>query len=284
MNESCYLDGQASLEGLTVLAGRARRLILEMTHRAGMGHTGGSLSEVELLVALYFGGMRSIDPSRPDRPDRDRFILSKGHATPGYYSVLALRGYFSPELLETFDELGTPLQAHPDMHKLPGVDMSSGSLGQGLSCGIGMALAAMADPSLGSFRTFVLMGDGELQEGQVWEAAGYAGALRLPGIVAIVDCNAVQLSTATGPFQAPDAVAARFRAFGWDASGVDGHDLAALMPAIASARERAGRGPVALVATTVKGKGVSFMEGRCEWHGKAPDDGELARALAELGS
>jgi transketolase len=227
--------------------------------------------------------MRAIDPSRPDRPARDRFILSKGHATPGYYAVLALRGYFPQALLETFDELGTRLQAHPDMRKAPGVDMSSGSLGQGLSCGIGMALAARANPALGSFRTFVLIGDGELQEGQVWEAAGYAGALCLPGIVAVVDCNAVQLSSETGPFQAPAAVAERWRAFGWDASVVDGHDLAAIVPAIADARERAGSGPVALVARTVKGKGVSFMEGRCEWHGKAPDDDELARALAEVG-
>ncbi|HOX32345.1 MAG TPA: transketolase [Spirochaetales bacterium] len=274
---------QGSAGELEARARRLRRLILDTVHRAGMGHTGGSLSEVEILVALYFRVLRNIDPERPERPDRDRFILSKGHASAGLYAALALRGYFPESLLEGYDELGSPLQAHPDMGRAPGIDISTGSLGQGLSCGVGMALAAQLRPELGGFRTFVLLGDGELQEGQVWEAAEYAGALRLPGIVAVVDCNGVQLSAPTGPSLAPERIADRWRAFGWESSVVAGHDLGALVPALEAARHGAGSGPVALVARTVKGRGVSFMEGRCEWHGKAPNDEEYARAIGEVG-
>jgi transketolase len=265
-------------------ARKIRRLILDTTHRAGMGHTGGSLSEADILAALFFRILRGIDPRKPDKPDRDRFILSKGHATPGYYSTLALRGYFPLDTLDTFDELGTILQAHPDMNKAPGVDMSSGSLGQGLSCGIGMALAAVARPELGAFRTFVLLGDGELQEGQVWEAALFAGSRSLPGIIAIIDCNGVQLASNTDAAVSPPSLGAKWKAFGWETLDVDGHDITSLVGVLESARETAARGPVVVVARTVKGKGVSFMEGRWEWHGKAPNDDEYARAIEEVGS
>jgi transketolase len=271
------------IEELETKARRLRRLVLDTTHRAGMGHTGGSLSEADVLVALYFRVMRNIDPAQPGKPDRDRFILSKGHASVGFYSALALRGYFPESLLSTFDELGTPLQAHPDMRKAPGVDMSSGSLGQGLSCGIGMALAARVRPALGGFCTFVLMGDGEQQEGQVWEAALYAGARRLPGIVAIVDSNGVQLASRTDEAVRLEPLAEKWRSFGWDCEEVDGHAMRDLVAALESAREKSARGPVALIARTVKGKGVSFMEGKYEWHGKAPNDAEYERAIAEVG-
>ncbi|PKL24589.1 MAG: transketolase [Spirochaetae bacterium HGW-Spirochaetae-3] len=273
-----------SIGELELEAKELRRLILRTTHRAGIGHTGGSLSEADILVALYFRVMGGIDPSEPGKATRDRFILSKGHATPGYYSALALRGYFPVEALETFDELGTMLQAHPDMHKAPGVDMSTGSLGQGLSCGLGMAHASRRSPELGSFRTFVLMGDGELQEGQVWEAALYAGAKKTPLIVAIVDDNRVQLASTTDEAVSVAPLAEKWRAFGWTALEVDGHDMGALVAALKEARELAAYGPVVVLARTVKGKGVSFMEGRYEWHGKAPDDGQFEAAMQELQS
>ncbi len=275
---------QLSLNELKQKAQTIRRLILDTTHRAGMGHTGGSLSEADILTALYFGVMQGIDPQHPHKPDRDRFILSKGHATPGYYSALALRSYFPIETLTTFDELGTILQAHPDMHKTPGVDMSSGSLGQGLSCGIGMALAAARKPELKSFRTFVLMGDGELEEGQVWEAALYAGDRAVPFIISIIDCNGVQLASPTTAAVQADSLAEKWKSFGWECLTVDGHDMAALTRTLAEARETSARGPVAVIAKTVKGKGVSFMEGRCEWHGKAPNDLEYALAIEEIGA
>ena len=271
---------EMTIDELTARARHVRCLVLETTHRAGMGHTGGSLSEADILTALYFRVLQNIDPADPARPDRDRFILSKGHASVGYYATLAARGYFPLGELENFDELGTSLQAHPDMHKATGVDMSTGSLGQGLSCGIGMALAAQRDGA--SFRTFVLIGDGESQEGQIWEAALYAGSNALPGIVAIVDRNDVQLSSKTDDAVGLGDLAAKWRAFGWSTHEVDGHDMASLTPALERCREEAAKGPVALIARTIKGKGVSFMEGRFEWHGKAPNDAEFLSAMAEV--
>ncbi len=275
-------DTVLSIAELEAKARRIRRLVLDTTHRAAMGHTGGSLSEADILAALYFRVLKNIDPAVPDRPDRDRFILSKGHATPGFYAALALRGYYPETLLESFDQLGSPLQAHPDMHKAPGVDISSGSLGQGLSCGIGMALAAAVRPALGGFRTFVLLGDGEMQEGQVWEAVLYAGSRGLPGIVAVVDANGVQLASRTEEALSLEPLADKWRAFGWSCREADGHSMRDLVPALEAAREEAARGPAVVIARTVKGKGVSFMEGRCEWHGKAPNDEEYRRAIAEV--
>jgi transketolase len=272
----------ADPDHLRAVSTNARRLVLETIHRAGMGHTGGSLSEIEILVALYFSVLRGLTPEAPDNPYRDRFILSKGHASAGFYTVLALRGYFPIEELRTFDQMHTRLQAHPDMRKTPGVDISTGSLGQGLSCGLGIALAAQRLPAQDRFTTFTLLGDGESQEGQVWEAALCAGAASTPGLVAIVDCNGVQLASRTDTSLEAEKLCMRFSSFGWDAFTTDGHDMQTLPLALEDARNRSARGPVAVIARTVKGKGVSFMEGLPAWHGKAPDDREYALALAEL--
>ncbi len=277
--------GKSPDYGIPALKAKAlelRRLILETTHRAGMGHTGGSLSEADILIALYFRILRSIEAADPAKPTRDRFILSKGHASPGFYAALALRGYFPLEELSSFDSLGSRLQAHPDMLTCPGVDISTGSLGQGLSCGIGMALAAQANPALASFATFVLLGDGELQEGQVWEAALFAGARKLPRLVAIIDANSVQLASTTADAVGLEPLGAKWRSFGWACIEVDGHDMEGLCGALEKARADSSGGPVAVIARTVKGKGVSFMEGRYEWHGKAPNDAEFAAAMKEL--
>lgn len=258
-----------------------RRLILKTTHHAGMGHTGGSLSETDILTALFFRVMHNRDIANK-QVNRDRFILSKGHSTPGYYATLALRGYFPPAALDTFDSLGSILQGHPDMHKTPGVDMSSGSLGQGLSCGIGVQLAAARDPAMAGVRTFVLMGDGEIQEGQVWEAALYAGARKVKGLVGIVDMNGVQLAASTADTLPLEPIVDKWRAFGWTVLDVDGHAMAPLVKTLEEARAAAAEGPVAVIARTVKGKGVSFMEGRHEWHGKAPNDKEFELAMQEI--
>ena len=261
------------------IAREVRRTILKLTNHAGMGHVGGSLSETEILTALYFSVM-NIDPARPDWDERDRFILSKGHATPGYYTVLAKRGYFDEAMLDTFDATDTKLQAHPDMHKCPGVDYSTGSLGQGLSIGIGMAEGAKLRGR--DFKTYVLIGDGESQEGQVWEAAMYAGARQVKNIIAIIDNNRVQLSSKTEENVDPMPYKEKLDAFHWQTIVVDGHDFDSLLPALQLTAEQSKNGPVAIIANTVKGKGVSFMEGRFQWHGKAPNKEELAAALAEI--
>ena len=277
--------GPVAPPGVAELEAKAkviRRLVLQTTHHARMGHTGGSLSEADILAALFFRVLRNRDPGEA-RADRDRFILSKGHATPGYYSTLALRGYFPLETLRTFDALGSILQGHPDMHKTPGVDMSSGSLGQGLSCGIGIQLAAARSPAMSGCRTFVLMGDGEVQEGQIWEAALYAGAKRVAGIVGIIDMNGVQLASATGEAVGLEPIVDKWRAFGWTVLDTDGHAMGPLVETLEQARELSADGPVMVIARTVKGKGVSFMEGRYEWHGKAPNDAEFDLAMKELG-
>ena len=263
---------------LPALCTQVRRDILEMTHAAGSGHPGGSLSAVEILVSLYFDQMK-LDPAKPQWVDRDRMILSKGHAAPVLYSVLARRGFFDPALLPTLRQMGSPLQGHPHMEKLAGLDCSSGSLGQGLSVANGLALAAKR---LGKdYRTYCLMGDGEVQEGQVWEAAMTAAHFWLDNVCAIVDDNGVQLDGLTKDIMQVEPLDEKFRAFGWHVISVDGHDLAALQAAFAEANATKGR-PTALIAHTVKGKGISFMEGQAGWHGKAPNEEELAAALAEL--
>ncbi len=272
---------RAEVAELKQIAADIRRLILTTTHHAGVGHTGGSLSEADIMAALFFRVM-NIDPENPEMKERDRFILSKGHATPGYYSTLARRGFFPVSVLDSFDQLGTILQGHPDMHKVPGVDMSSGSLGQGLSCALGMA---MAGTDLGlDFTTFVLMGDGESTEGQIWEAVLYAGAenVRVRNIVAIVDYNKVQLASLTKDAVDLGDLAAKYRVFGWYTIEVDGHDMEQLVRALEEAKAAAKEGPVALIAHTVKGKGVSFMENQCAWHGKAPNASEYEKAMAEI--
>jgi transketolase len=276
-------DPVPTIPELEAKAKTIRRLILQMTHHARMGHTGGSLSETDILTALFFRVMCNRDDAN-QRVDRDRFILSKGHASPGYYSTLALRGYFPITVLDTFDSLGSMLQGHPDMHKTPGVDMSSGSLGQGLSCGIGIQLAAAAEPTMAGVRTFVLIGDGECQEGQIWEAALYAGARKVRGLVGILDMNGVQLASTTAEAVPLEPIVDKWRAFGWTVIDVDGHAMGPLVEALEQARARSEDGPVMVVARTVKGKGVSFMEGRHEWHGKAPNDKEFELAMKEIGA
>ena len=261
-------------------ANEIRKTILKTANRAGAGHVGGSLSETELLTALYFSIM-NIDPQHPEKKDRDRFLLSKGHASPGYYATLAHRGYFSvDELLQTFDEADSRLQAHPDMHKCPGVDYSTGSLGQGLSIGIGMAQGARLAGR--AFNTWVLIGDGESEEGQLWEAFMYAGAKQVPGIIAVIDFNRVQLSSKVEDNVNPAPYGSKLAAFGWQVIETDGHDFTYLVPNLEKAAQLAANGPVAVVANTVKGQGVSFMEGDFRWHGQAPDDEQLKQALAEL--
>ncbi len=264
----------------------ARRLILESVHRAGAGHVGGPLSATDILVSLYFDVLR-IDPARPDWEDRDRFILSKGHASIALYVVLALRGYFPIAELATFDAIDSRLQGHPDMTKLPGLDMSSGSLGVGVSPGVGMALGAKL---LGKdFHTWVMLGDGEIQEGQVWEAAFVAARYQLDNLTAIVDYNHLQqygfsaevAGNARRPRLSIEDPATKFAAFGWKTLEIDGHDVEQILSACEEAKTIRGR-PTVIVANTVKGKGVSFMENDYNWHAKVPSDAELAAALAEL--
>lgn len=261
------------------LARRVRRHIVRMIGEAGSGHPGGSLSCADILVALYFGALR-IDPRRPEWSERDRFVLSKGHACPALYAVLAERGFFPLDDLWTLRRLGSPLQGHPDMRKTPGVEASTGSLGQGLSVGLGMALAARLDRA--DWRVYVLLGDGEIQEGQVWEAAMAAAHYRADNLTAIVDWNGLQIDGPNDQVMSIRPLAEKWRAFGWEVREIDGHDFAQILAGLAWAREVKGR-PAILLARTVKGKGVSFMEGQVDWHGKAPSREEMERALAELG-
>jgi transketolase len=274
-----------SIAGLESAAGRIRALVLESVAHAGAGHVGGPLSAADLLAALYFRVLR-IRPEEPRWPDRDRFILSKGHSTIALYAAMALRGFFPISELKTFDALDSRLQGHPDMTVLPGLDMSSGSLGLGFSAGMGMALGARTTGR--DFTTFVVLGDGECNEGIVWEAAHAAHRYRLDNLVAIVDHNKLQQygwrgdtpQVRTSPY-AGDDLAARWAAFGWEVTEIDGHDMTQVVNALEGARTAGG--PVAIVAHTVKGRGVSFMEGDYLWHAKVPNPEELAAALEELG-
>ena len=254
--------------------------IVRMIAEAGSGHPGGSLSCTDILTALYFGGVMDYDPEQPKWEDRDRFVLAKGHAAPALYAALAHAGYFPREELKTLRKLGTRLQGHPDCNLCPGVEVSTGSLGQGLSIAAGMAagLKLAGKPQ----RVFCLLGDGECEEGQVWEAAMWVAHENLDNLVAIVDRNHLQIDGDTADVCDPGDLAAKFLAFGWDAREVDGHDMAALVEALAAAKaDRAGK-PHALIARTVKGKGVSFMENQAGWHGKAPNAEQMETALAEL--
>jgi transketolase len=266
-------------EQLVELTNRMRRQAIETLWRAQGGHPGGSLSVAEILAALYFKVMR-IDPTRPDWEDRDRFILSKGHAAVIYYVALMERGYLSADTLATYDQIDSVLQGHPDMHT-PGVDMSSGSLGQGLSVGVGMALGARLD-GREKVRVFVLLGDGELQEGQVWEAALAGAKYELDNLVAIVDDNHVQLMGDTTAIMPVEPIPDKWRAFGWHVIEVaDGHDVGAIVAACEEARTVKGR-PCVIVAQTIKGKGVSFMENTHLWHSALVSEELKDKALAEL--
>ncbi|MEW6458188.1 MAG: transketolase [Bacillota bacterium] len=263
---------------LTEKAREIRRHIIRMLAEAGSGHPGGSLSAADIVTALYFKEMR-LDPARPDWPDRDRFVLSKGHAAPVLYAALAERGYFPVEELATLRKLGSRLQGHPDMRKLPGVEMSTGSLGQGLSAANGMALAARLDGR--DYRVYALLGDGECQEGQVWEAAMAAAHYALESLTAIVDFNGLQIDGPVSEVMSPEPIPDKWRAFGWHVLEVDGHDFRQILVALEKARSTRGR-PTAIVARTVKGKGVSFMEHGVDWHGVAPKGDQVTRALEEL--
>jgi transketolase len=276
----------AEIARLEDVARRIRVAILRTVHHAGVGHVGGPLSAADILAALYFRLLR-IRPDEPDWPQRDRFILSKGHSSIVQYAAMALRGFFPVEELFTFDSRGSRLQGHPDMKLLPGIDISTGSLGMGLSAGLGMAMAARLDGS--DVRTWVLLGDGECQEGQVWEAAMVAARYRQDNIMAVVDHNRLQQFGWRGanahdrlPPEEPGELAARFAAFGWRVLEADGHDMRALVEVLEQAAVPEGR-PCVVVARTIKGKGVSFMEGDYRWHMGVPTEEQMATALAELG-
>jgi transketolase len=269
----------AKLKELENKARILRKHIIKMTCAAGSGHPGGSLSAADIVAALYFHELR-LDPSRPDWPDRDRFVLSKGHAAPVLYAALAERGFFPLEELLNLRKLGSRLQGHPDMRKVPGVEMSTGSLGQGLSAANGMALAARLDRR--DYRVYVLLGDGEIQEGQIWEASMAAAHYKLDNVTAFIDHNGYQIDGPVREVMSPEPVAAKWRAFGWHVIEIDGHNLSEILSALAEAKTVRGR-PTMIVAETVKGRGVSFMEGQVDWHGVAPKPAERDRALAELG-
>jgi transketolase len=276
--DGCCLSAE-ELARLKQICRHVRTSIINTIAHAHAGHTGGSLSEVEILSALYFRVL-NIDPSRPDWPDRDRFILSKGHSSPGYYCTLAYRGYFPEEKLTQFDAVDSMLQGHPCRLHTPGVDMSTGSLGQGLSAGAGMILGR--DYLAAKFHVYVLLGDGESQEGQVWEAAMFAGAHKLTGLIAIVDRNGVQLSGTVADTLSLEPLADKWKAFGWQVVECDGNDIGAVVTTMEQARQLSAAGPVAIIAHTVKGKGVSFMEGKYQWHGRSPNEEERRLALAEI--
>lgn len=273
-------------DSLRNVATAVRRSVIGAIHHAGAGHVGGPLSATDLLTVLYFHELR-IDPGNPSWPDRDRFIFSKGHSSIALYATLAERGYFPTGELLTFDQLGSRLQGHPDMLVTPGIDMSTGSLGQGLSPGLGMALAARLTGR--DYRTYVMIGDGEAQEGQIWEASMVAARYGLGNLCAIVDWNGLQQygwaqagerpEDRMNPLEDP---AGKWRAFGWHVIELDGHDLRAIVAALDEARSITAR-PTMLIAHTVKGKGVSFMEGDYLWHAKPISDEECELALAELG-
>ena len=263
---------------LKKIANEVRKGIITSVHSAKAGHPGGSLSATEIYTYLYFEEM-NVDPQNPDDPARDRFVLSKGHTAPGYYATLANRGFFPVEDLVTLRHVGSYLQGHPCMQHIPGVDMSSGSLGQGISAAVGMAISAKL--SNDDYRVYTLLGDGEIQEGQVWEAAMLAGHRNLDNLVVIVDNNGLQIDGNIADVCSPYPIDKKFEAFNFHVINIDGHDFEQIAAAFKEARETKGQ-PTAIIAKTVKGKGVSFMENNAGWHGKAPNDAEFEIAMADL--
>ena len=264
------------------LAEKARRIrinALKAIHAAKSGHPGGSLSSADILATLYFGEL-NIDPKNPKMADRDKFVLSKGHAVPALYAALGERGFYEVNEMMTLRQVGSKFQGHPNMSKVPGIDMSTGSLGQGFSAAVGMAIAGKIDKNPG--RVYVLTGDGELQEGIVWEAAMQAAHRKLDNLVAIVDLNGLQIDGKVSDVKCVCPVDEKFRSFGWNVINVDGHNFEELTTTFDEAK-KCGGVPTAIIAHTHKGKGVSFMEDNAGWHGKAPSDEELAAAIEELG-
>ena len=259
-------------------ANEVRKGIVTAVHSAKCGHPGGSLSSADMMTYLYFEEM-NIDPKEPKKADRDRFVLSKGHCAPALYSAMAQRGYFPVEELKTLRKLGSRLQGHPSMNYLPGIDMSSGSLGQGISAACGMALSAKIDHK--DFRVYTLLGDGETEEGQVWEAAMFAGFRKLDNMVVIVDNNGLQIDGPIDQVNSPYPIDKKFEAFNFHVIRIDAHDFDQIRDALQEARETEGM-PTAIIMHSTKGKGVSFMENQVGWHGKAPNDEEYATAMADL--
>ena len=263
---------------LQKVANEVRKDIVTAVHAAKAGHPGGSLSAADIYTYLYFEEM-NIDPKDPKKADRDRFVLSKGHTAPGYYSTLAHRGFFPVEDLTTLRKVGSYLQGHPDMKHIPGVDMSSGSLGQGISAAVGMAISAKL--SNDDYRVYTLLGDGEIQEGQVWEASMLAGHRKLDNLVVIVDNNNLQIDGKITDVNSPYPIDKKFEAFNFHVINIDGNDFDQIEAAFKEARKTKGM-PTAIIAKTIKGKGVSFMEDQAGWHGKAPNDEQYAQAMEEL--
>ena len=263
---------------LQLTACKVRMGVIESTHGAKAGHPGGSLSAADMFTYLYFKEM-NIDPANPKWADRDRFVLSKGHTAPGLYSVLALRGFFPVEDLPTLRHIDSYLQGHPNMNTVPGVDMSTGSLGQGISAAVGMAIAAKYQGKTN--RVYTLLGDGEIQEGQVWEACMSASHYKLDNLCVIVDNNGLQIDGAVDQVMSPYPIVDKLLAFGFNVHAIDGHDFDAIEKAMNNARKTKGM-PTAIVMSTTKGKGVSYMENQAGWHGKAPNDAEYEQAMAEL--
>ena len=259
-------------------ANEVRKGIVTAVHSAKSGHPGGSLSAADIYTYLYFEEM-NIDPKDPKKADRDRFVLSKGHTAPGYYSTLAHRGFFPVEDLTTLRKVGSYLQGHPDMKHIPGVDMSSGSLGQGISAAVGMAISAKLSDD--DYRVYTLLGDGEIQDGQVWEASMLAGHRKLDNLVVIVDNNNLQIDGKITDVNSPYPIDKKFEAFNFHVINIDGNDFDQIEAAFKEARETKGM-PTAIIAKTIKGKGVSFMEDQAGWHGKAPNDEQYAQAMEEL--
>lgn len=266
------------LHELAVTAAKARLLALDMVHTAASGHIGGSLSAMDILTTLYFHTMK-VDPKAPQSPDRDRFVLSKGHCTPALYAVLALRGFFPVEDCKLFRSIKGHYSGHPDMKHVRGVDMSTGSLGQGISAAVGMAIAGKCDKK--DYRVYAVLGDGEIAEGQVWEAAMAAAKYHLDNLCAFVDVNGLQIDGATADVMPSEPLDQKFAAFGWNVLKVDGHDYEAIAMALERAAAEKGA-PTVILARTVKGKGVSFMENDAGWHGKAPNDEQYALAKADV--
>lgn len=264
-----------ALEKITV---EVRKGILEEVYNAKSGHPGGSLSCADILTVLYFNQM-NIDEKKPDDPNRDRFILSKGHASPALYSVLARKGYFDKELLKTFRKIGSNLQGHPDMKKVPGVDMTTGSLGQGLSAAVGMAIASKMNKA--GCKIYCLLGDGEIEEGQVWEACMAASKNKLDNLCVILDNNNLQIDGEIEKVGGVNNITEKFLSFGFNVITINGHDINNIIDAFTTAKQTKGK-PTIIIAKTIKGKGVSFMENKVEWHGKAPNEEEYKLAMEEL--
>lgn len=264
---------------LTIIANEIRKNIIRSVHAAGAGHPGGSLSSADILAFLYFEEMNRINPEDPKNPERDRFVLSKGHAAPVLYATLAQKGFFPAEDLLTLRKIDSYLQGHPDMNKVPGVDMSTGSLGQGFSTAVGMAMAGKMDQK--DYRVYALLGDGEIQEGQIWEACMFAGSRHLDNLCAVLDNNGLQIDGKISDVCDPNPIDRKFEAFNFHVIKANAHDFDSLRAAFAEARSTKGM-PSVIIAKSIKGKGVSFMENDAGWHGKAPNDEQYRQAMEDL--